>query len=226
MSIEKNKKSIETSYIAVEGPIGVGKTSLAKRLADTFQSEVVLEMAEENPFLDKFYNNSQNTALPTQLFFLFQRSQQIDRIQQSDMFSLGKVTDFIFEKDRLFAELNLDNHEFELYEKIRDKLNYNAPVPDLVIYLQAPADILMRRIIERNLIYERKIQEKYLEKIGDAYAKFFYDYDKSPLLIINSAVIDPIHKESDYQELLAVIKNIGSGRHFFNPTIQSIAEEK
>ena len=105
-------------------------------------------------------------------------------------------------------------------------MNYNAPVPDLVINLQAPADKLMRRIIERNLIYERKIQEKYLEKIGDAYAKFFYDYDKSPLLIINSAVIDPIHKESDYQELLAVIKNIGSGRHFFNPTIQSIVEEK
>ncbi|OUU78930.1 MAG: deoxynucleoside kinase [Gammaproteobacteria bacterium TMED78] len=222
MSEERKNKSIEASYIAIEGPIGVGKTTLAKRLAETFKSELILERADENPFLDRFYEDANNAALPTQLFFLFQRSKQLEKIQQGDMFSPGRVADFIFEKDSLFAELNLDNHEFELYKKIRDKLDYDIPIPDLVIYLQAPADVLLRRVSERDVPYEKKIEKKYLEKIGDAYAKFFYGYNKSPLLIINSAVIDPIHKESDYQELLGAIKGMGSGRHFFNPTIKNI----
>lgn len=210
-------------YIVVEGPIGVGKTSLAKRLAESFNSDLILEQPGENPFLERFYHNRRTAALPTQLFFLFQRARQIEAIRQSDLFSPVRIADFLLEKDRLFAELNLDANELTLYEQVYETLNLDPPSPDLVVYLQAPPDVLMRRVAGRGLAYERSIDARYLERLGDAYARFFYEYDSSPLLIVNAAAIDPIHRESDYEELLRAIHRIKRGRHFFNPAIETIA---
>ncbi len=210
-------------YIVIEGPIGVGKTSLAKRLAQSFASELILEQAEDNPFLERFYRNRKNAALPAQLFFLFQRARQIEQIRQSDMFSPVRIADFLLQKDRLFAELNLDPNELNLYQQVADSLELDPPTPDLVVYLQAPAHILMRRVATRGIAYEQLIDEPYLERLGEAYAKFFYHFDDAPLLIVNAASIDPIHRESDYQELLQTILRIKRGRHFFNPVSSSIA---
>jgi deoxyadenosine/deoxycytidine kinase len=204
-------------FIVVEGPIGVGKTSLAKRLAQSFASELILEHAEENPFLERFYRNRRNAALPAQLFFLFQRAKQIEQIRQRDMFSPVRIADFLLQKDRLFAELNLDPNEFGLYQQVADTLELDPPTPDLVVYLQAPAPVLMRRVANRGIPYEQLIDQDYLERLGEAYARFFYDFDAAPLLIVNAASIDPIHRESDYQELLQTILRIKHGRHFFNP---------
>jgi deoxyguanosine kinase len=210
-------------YIVVEGPIGVGKTSLAKRLAQSFASELILEQAEENPFLERFYRSPRHAALPAQLFFLFQRARQIEQIRQSDMFSPVRIADFLFAKDRLFAELNLDANELNLYEQVAASLDLEPPAPDLVVYLQAPAPVLMRRVANRGIAYEQLIDERYLERLGEAYARFFYDFDAAPLLIVNAAAIDPIHREADYQELLRAIKRIKRGRHFFNPAAEALA---
>lgn len=204
-------------YIVIEGPIGVGKTSLAKRLAQSFASELILEQAEENPFLERFYRNRHNAALPAQLFFLFQRARQIEQIRQSDMFSPVRIADFLLQKDRLFAELNLDPYEFGLYQQVADTLELDPPTPDLVVYLQAPAPVLMKRVANRGIPYEQLIEQDYLERLGEAYAKFFYEFNDAPLLIVNAASIDPIHREADYQELLQTILRIKHGRHFFNP---------
>lgn len=203
-------------YIVVEGPIGVGKTSLAQRLSASFGSNLVLEQAEENPFLERFYKDPK-AALPTQLFFLFQRARQIESLRQEDMFAPVRVADFLLEKDRLFAELNLDPQELALYDQVASTLSLDPPTPDLVIYLQAPVDVLLSRVASRGVRYERDIDPDYLEQLGEAYAKFFYDYDAAPLLIVNATAIDPVHRESDYQELLAAVERIGRGRHYFNP---------
>jgi deoxyadenosine/deoxycytidine kinase len=204
-------------FIVVEGPIGVGKTSLAKRLAQSFASELILEQAEDNPFLERFYRNRRNAALPAQLFFLFQRARQMEQIRQRDMFSPVRIADFLLQKDRLFAELNLDPNELGLYQKVADTLELDPPTPDLVVYLQAPAPVLMRRVASRGIPYEQLIDQEYLERLGEAYARFFYDFDAAPLLIVNAASIDPIHRESDYQDLLQTILRVKHGRHFFNP---------
>ena len=204
-------------FIVVEGPIGVGKTSLAKRLAQSFASELILEQAEENPFLERFYKNRRNAALPAQLFFLLQRARQIEQIRQRDMFSPVRIADFLLQKDKLFAELNLDPSELGLYSQVADSLDLDPPTPDLVVYLQAPASVLMRRVAMRGIPYEQLIDQEYLERLGEAYARFFYDFDEAPLLIVNAASIDPIHRESDYQELLQTIVRVKRGRHFFNP---------
>jgi len=210
-------------YIVVEGPIGVGKTSLAKRLAESFASELILEQAEENPFLERFYRDERRSALPTQLFFLFQRARQIEQIRQRDLFSPVRIADFLLQKDRLFAELNLDPHELGLYQQVADTLELDPPTPDLVVYLQAPAQVLLKRVATRGIPYEQLIEPAYLERLGDAYARFFYDFDAAPLLIVNAAAIDPIHRESDYQELLQTILRIKHGRHFFNPVGAQLA---
>jgi len=204
-------------YIVVEGPIGVGKTSLATRLAKSFASQLILEQAEDNPFLERFYRNRRQSALPTQLFFLFQRARQIEQIRQADMFSPVRIADFLLQKDRLFAEINLDPHELGLYQQVADTLDLDPPTPDLVVYLQAPAQVLLKRVATRGIPYEQLIEAEYLERLGDAYARFFYDFDAAPLLIVNAATIDPIHRESDYQELLQTILRVKHGRHFFNP---------
>jgi len=214
-AVENNQ--LESRFIVVEGPIGVGKTSLAKRLADSFSGDLVLESVVENPFLEQFYKSGRKTALPAQLFFLFQRTQQLESLRQSDMFSPVRVADFHVLKDRLFAELNLNLDEMELYEQIYDKLDVEVPTPDLVIYLQASVDALMSRISRRGVEYERMIDRSYLEKVADTYARYFYDYDESPLLIVNASTIDPVSNDADYDALFDQVRRITGGRHFFNP---------
>ncbi len=205
-------------YIAVEGPIGVGKTTLARRLADTFNHEILLEDAEENPFLERFYRNRQEAALATQLFFLFQRTQKIQEMRQNQLFSPVRVADFLIEKDPLFARVNLDPDEFELYEKVYQKLTIDAPQPDLVIYLQAPTDVLLSRIDQRGIQQERSIDRRYLEQLNEVYSEFFLYYDGAPLLIVNASMIDLANGDDDYAHLVDYLLDIRSGRHYFNPT--------
>lgn len=204
-------------YIIVEGPIGVGKTSLARRLAVTFNSELLLERAEDNPFLERFYQHPRQAALPTQLSFLLQRVRQVGHLRQGDMFRGRLIGDFLLEKDRLFAQLTLDDDELHLYEQVYDNLTVAAPRPDLVIYLQAPVEVLLERIKKRGISYERLIESAYLQRLADAYAHFFYHYDRSPLLIVNAADIDWVENEQDYGELVERVRRTRSGRHYVNP---------
>lgn len=204
-------------YIVIEGPIGVGKTSLAKRLAQDFGGELLLEGAEENPFLDRFYQNPRHAALPTQLYFLFQRARQMQELRQTDMFSPVRLADFLLEKDRLFAQLTLDDDELRLYEQVYANLTIDAPRPDLVIYLQAPVEVLLERVRKRGRANERFIESNYLERLVDAYTRFFYYYNESPLLIVNAAEIDLVDKARDYELLVDRLSKVHSGRHYFNP---------
>lgn len=204
-------------FIVVEGPIGVGKTTLARRLAETFGSELLLEGAEENPFLERFYRSPRDAALPTQMFFLFQRSRQMQDLRQGDMFEPVRVSDFMLEKDRLFAELTLDSDELNLYEQAYKLVTLDAPQPDLVIYLQAPVEVLMQRIARRARPGEEHIDTSYLKQVTDAYARFFYDYDGAPLLIVNATEIDLASSDEDYLMLLEQIRSVNRGRHYFNP---------
>lgn len=209
-------------FIVIEGPVGVGKTTLAKRLAESFNTDLLLEGADENPFLNRFYENQKNVAFQTQLFFLFQRAQQMQDLRQADMFRPVHVADFIMEKDWLFAELTLDEEEFKLYQQVYQHLTIDAPVPDLVIYLQAPVDVLRKRILHRGRDYERSMNSDYLNRLNESYARFFYNYDDSPLLIVNAEEIDLVNNESDYSLLLEQIIKIKSGRHYFNPISVSL----
>jgi deoxyadenosine/deoxycytidine kinase len=204
-------------FIVLEGPIGVGKTSLAAKLAATLGAEEVFEQAEQNPFLERFYRNPRAGALPAQLYFLFQRAQQLAALRQHDMFAPVRVADYLLDKDRLFARVTLDDEEFRLYEQVHQRLSIDAPVPDLVVYLQAPVDVLQERIARRGIRYEHLIERAYLEKLNDAYARFFHEYEAAPLLIVNAAAIDPLHNESDYAELLSAIGRMKRGRLYFNP---------
>jgi deoxyadenosine/deoxycytidine kinase len=204
-------------FIVVEGPIGVGKTTLAHRLAETFGSELLLEGAEENPFLERFYRNPRDAALPTQMFFLFQRARQMQELRQGDMFEPVRVADFMLEKDRLFAELTLDSDELRLYEQTYNLVTMDAPQPDLVIYLQAPVEVLMQRIARRARRGEENIAADYLKRVTDTYARFFYEYTGAPLLIVNAAEIDLASSDGDYIMLLEQIRAVKSGRHYFNP---------
>ncbi|MDG1024631.1 MAG: deoxynucleoside kinase [Gammaproteobacteria bacterium] len=204
-------------YIAVEGPIGVGKTTLTKRLADTFNYELLLEKSEDNPFLDRFYQNPKQHALSTQLFFLFQRAQQIQDLRQNDMFEPVRVADFLIDKDQLFAQQNLEPDEFELYLNVYRHLTIDAPVPDLVIYLQAPTEVLLGRIQKRGVDAEQLIERSYLENLNEAYAEFFHYYNSSPLLIVNSADIDLVNNEDDYVQLVKRVVSPGAGTQYFNP---------
>jgi len=205
-------------YIAVEGPIGVGKTTLARRIADTFDYDLLLEEAELNPFLERFYQNRQQTALATQLFFLFQRVQKITELKQRDMFDQARVADFVLEKDPLFARINLEPDEFALYEKVFSKMRVDAPVPDLVIYLQASPDRLLERIDRRGIDAVRLIDRQYLEQLNEVYSEFFLYYDAAPLLIVNANAIDLSQGDRDYEQLVDYMLNIKKGRHYFNPT--------
>ena len=204
-------------FIAVEGPIGVGKTSLARRLAKAFQAELLLEEAEENPFLERFYQNPKSAALPTQLFFLFQRARELQKARQPDLFSPLRIADFLMEKDRLFARMNLDDDELRLYEQVYAQMAVDAPRPDLVIYLQAPVDVLMGRIRKRGRPEEDTIERAYLQKVVDDYAHFFHYYDDAPLLIVNASGVDLVENDEDFQELLSRIETTVKGRHYFNP---------
>ena len=205
-------------YIVIEGPIGVGKTSLCQRLADHLSADVLLEQAEENPFLERFYQSPRHAALPTQLFFLFQRARQIQELRQSDMFaSQVRVSDFLMEKDRLFAQITLDDDEFRLYEQVYSSLTLDTPRPDLVIYLQAPIATLIDRVSKRGRRIERNIESAYLTQLIEAYTRFFYYYNDSPLLIVNAADLDLVNNQQHFELLLDRITQIKSGRHYFNP---------
>jgi deoxyadenosine/deoxycytidine kinase len=208
---------IPHQFIVIEGPIGVGKSSLARRLCASLEAEPVLEQAAENPFLERFYRNPRDGALPTQLYFLFQRAQQLAALNQQDMFAPLRVADYLLEKDRLFARVTLDEAELGLYEQVYAKLDVQAPKPDLVVYLQAPVDVLLERIAKRGIRYEQQIDRAYLERLNEAYARFFHEYESAPLLIVNAASIDPINNESDYDELLAAIQRMKRGRLYYNP---------
>ena len=202
----------------MEGPIGVGKTTLTKRLADTFNYQVLLEEAEQNPFLEKFYRNRQQAALATQLFFLFQRAQKIQDLRQADIFEPVRVADFLIEKDPLFARINLEREEFQLYEKVYQQLTIDSPQPDLVIYLQASTDVLLSRIESRGIAAEQAIERDYLERLNEVYSEFFLYYDGAPLLIVNASEIDLANSDADYSHLVDYLLDIRSGRHYFNPT--------
>lgn len=208
-------------FIAVEGPIGVGKTSLAKRLARTFNYETLLEQAEENPFLEKFYSDRRSAALPTQLFFLFQRVKQLQALRQRDFFQPVSIADFLMEKDPLFAQVTLDDDELALYQNVYAQLTVDAPTPDLVIYLQAPTDVLLERIQQRGTPMEQNIDPAYLRTLNDAYTQFFYYYEQAPLLIVNAAEIDLVNNDADYRTLVEYLLTIKSGKHYFNPTPHS-----
>jgi deoxyadenosine/deoxycytidine kinase len=205
-------------YIAVEGPIGVGKTTLARRLADSFNYQILLENAEENPFLERFYRNRKEAALATQLFFLFQRSQKIHGLRQADIFEPVRVADFLIEKDPLFARINLDEDEFQLYQKVYRQLTIDAPRPDLVIYLQAAPDVLLGRIETRGIAAEQAIEREYLERLNEVYSEFYLYYDDAPLLIVNASELDLANRDADYIQLVNYMLGIRSGRHYFNPT--------
>ena len=209
--------SSRPDFIVVEGPIGVGKTSLAKRLAESFDSELLLEGADENPFLERYYKKPGEAALPTQLFFLFQRARQMQELRQHDLFRPVRVADFLMEKDRLFAELTLQDDEFDLYEQVYENMTIDAPVPDLVIYLQAPVDVLVQRINKRGIDAEKRISNAYLQRLVDGYTSFFYQYNSAPLLVVNASEIDLVNSTQDYELLLEQVQNVRSGRHYFNP---------
>lgn len=204
-------------YIAVEGCIGVGKTTLARNIARLFNYDMLLEQPEENPFLERFYRDPKSTALPTQLFFLFQRANQLENLRQGDIFEPVRVADFLIEKDQLFARVTLDDDELSIYRQVYDKLVINAPQPDLVIYLQAPLDVLLDRIRQRGISAEQYISSDYLKALNDAYTEFFHFYDGAPLLIVNAKDLNLAKNRDHFKQLVEYILTIKSGRHYYNP---------
>lgn len=221
MNLSSEERSLP-SYVVVEGPIGVGKSTLATSLAHSFSYDALLELPEENPFLDRFYQDKSTYALQTQLAFLFQRIRQIEEINQGDLFHTTRIADFMLEKDPLFAEITLDEHELLLYQKIYSHMVSAVPKPDLVVYLQAPVAILAERIKKRGKEMEQLISLQYLESLNTAYMNFFHQYDSSPLLIVNAAEIDFASNPDHYQDLVGRILETTNGRHFYNPVTREI----
>lgn len=206
----------KSPYIAIEGPIGAGKTSLAKRLAAHLHAELLLENAGENPFMARFYQDPKRHALATQLFFLFQRSGQVNTLQQNDLFHNAIVGDFLLDKDPLFAELNLDDDEFRLYQTIYKELQPQAPIPDLVIYLQAKPSVLLTRVHKRGIDYEHNISIHYLERLTDSYTRYFYRYEAAPLLIVNCEHFNFVDNDEHFALLMQKITSMRSPREFLN----------
>jgi deoxyguanosine kinase len=203
-------------YVVVEGPIGAGKTSLARALAQHLDADSLLEAPEDNPFLERFYEDMRRYALPTQLNFLFQRVDQIRGLTQLDMFRRQTVADFLLDKDPLFARLNLSDDEFVLYDKMYSHLKPQTPTPDLVIYLQAPVTTLIDRVHKRGVGYERTISEQYLARLADAYSRYFYSYEEAPLLIVNSERLNFVDDPEHLQLLIARVGSMRGRREFFN----------
>jgi deoxyadenosine/deoxycytidine kinase len=203
-------------YVVVEGPIGAGKTSLARVLAHHVGGEELFERPEDNPFLERFYGDMPRFALATQLTFLFQRADQLSGVGQFDMFRQLTVGDFLLDKDPLFARLNLSDAEYLLYEKVYSHLKPQTPTPDLVIYLQAPVDTLIERVHRRGVDFERKISASYLTRLADAYSRYFYAYEAAPLLIVNSERLNFVDNPDHAKLLLARIRSMRGRREFFN----------
>ena len=210
MSLERYR------YLVVEGPIGVGKTSLTHRLAERMNADTLLENADDNPFLPRFYQEPRRYALATQLHFLFDRTRQLRELAQGDLFHAGTVSDFLIDKDMLFARLNLDDDEFELYQKVYNDLAPQAPNPDLVIYLQAPLDILQARVNRRGIEFERGMDAGYLQRLANSYSEFFHRYDAAPLLIVNTANLNFAESDADFELLVERIGKLRGPREFFS----------
>jgi len=204
-------------YIALEGPIGVGKTSLAQMLSRELSTRLVLEDFEDNPFLSDFYNDPERFAFQTQLFFLLQRYRQQQELRQVDMFQKLLVTDYMFVKDRLFASLNLNEKEMQLYDTVANLLERNVIKPDLVIYLQADTDLLIENIAKRGRRMEKNITWEYIDALNQVYTEYFFRYQETPLVIINTNNIDFVNNENDLKEVINYIRQPVSGTKFFNP---------
>ena len=203
-------------YVTIEGPIGAGKTSLARRLAARMGAELLLEQPGENPFLARFYQDMARYALPTQLFFLFQRARQLEPLAQRDLFQRATVADFLIDKDPLFASLTLSADELALYQRVYEALRPQAPAPDLVIYLQAPTETLIERVRRRAAAFERGIDEAYLALLAESYARFFYHYDAAPLLIVNSHSLNFVERDTDFELLVERVRGLRSRREYFS----------
>lgn len=206
-------------YVVVEGPIGVGKTSLTRRLAERLGADTLLENAGDNPFLPRFYQEPTRYALPTQLHFLFDRARQLRELAQGDLFRTGTVSDFLIDKDMLFARLNLDDDEFALYQKVYADLAPQAPTPDLVIYLQAPVQTLQARVNRRGIDYERSMDAGYLEKLANSYSEFFHRYDAAPLLIVNTTHLNFAERDADFELLIERMTKMRGPREFFSRAV-------
>jgi deoxyadenosine/deoxycytidine kinase len=204
-------------YIAIDGPIGVGKTSLAKLLAKEFNARCILEKPDENPFLPGFYGDRRKYAFQTQIFFLLSRFQQQKEIAQLDLFNQVTLCDYLFAKDRIFASLNLDDHELALYEQIYRLLHGQIPSPDLVIFLQAKPEVLVQRVRSRNIPFEKEIDPEYLKNLVDAYNYYFFHYDQTPLLVVNTSEIDFVNRQEDFTQLVREIKQMKKGTWYFVP---------
>jgi deoxyadenosine/deoxycytidine kinase len=204
-------------YIVIEGPIGVGKTSLTKLLAKEFNARSILEKPEGNPFLPSFYQDRRKYAFQTQIFFLLNRFQQQKEIAQLDLFNQVTLCDYLFAKDRIFASLNLDDHELALYEQIFQLLTGQIPSPDLVIFLQAKPEVLLHRIKSRNNPYEKEIDLEYLKMLTEAYNYYFFHYDDTPLLVVNTSEIDFVNREEDFSQLVREIHQMKKGTWYFIP---------
>ena len=204
-------------YLVVEGPIGVGKTTLARRLARDLDAAPLLEQADDNPFLPHFYARPEQMALPTQLSFLLDRVDQLEALQALETAPSSVVADYLLAKDYLFASMNLNEAELALYQRLYQRLAARTPRPDLVIYLQAPVSVLLERVGRRGRRYEKPLDSTYLARLNDAYANFFHYYEESPLLVVNAAEIDFARNEYDYQGLFEEIMQTQSGRRFYNP---------
>jgi len=204
-------------YIVIEGPIGVGKTSLAGLLAKEFNARMVVEDPEVNPFLKQFYQDRKKYAFQTQLFFLLNRFQQQKEIAQMDLFNQVTVSDYLFAKDRVFASINLDDHELALYTQIYQLLNGQIPTPDLIIFLQAKPEILLHRIRSRGHSYEKEIELDYLKTLTEAYNYYFFHYDQSPLLIVDTSEIDFVKRKEDLHQLIREIHQMRKGTSYFIP---------
>ena len=205
---------INKKYIAIEGAIGVGKTTLAKKISDTVKCETLFEDYVTNPFLKDFYDHNQLNSFSTQLYFLLRRIEQSIEVKYTKNLL---ISDFYFGKDELFAKLNLTQVEYAMYQELREKLDFNPPVPDLIIYLQASTDILLERIKNRGLDLERNIKKKYIDSVNEIYMKHFHEYNASPVLIINTSNVN-INNESDYQILIEEISSDINGKKYFNPS--------
>ncbi len=211
------KQTIEPRFIAVEGAIGAGKTSLVSLLEQQYGTRVILEENDSNPFIAKFYEDQETYSFQTQVFFLLNRYNQYMELAQRDLFNSVVVIDYLFQRDKIFAQLNLENHEYRLYEQIFNLLDPKAPKPDLVIFLQAHTDVLMERVSKRGRNYEAFMDPDYLDSVNKAFNNFFFYYSDTPLLVINTNEIDFVEKKCDLEELINKINNHKIGREYYNP---------